>query len=188
MLIKKTDMLYKTPWKKLSQHYGYDGWRKILVRQFELPNGKKVAFDVLESPSYVTIMPVTTDGRWICVRQYRPGPERFLTGFPEGGLDSEETAEEAAGRELLEETGYRAGQLVLLQSRRSAYTTQTQYFVLALDCEPVAPQRLDAHEFIEVLTYDTDDLLRMLRSNNEAFNNIAAAYLALDHLRMWIVE
>lgn len=175
--------MHNQPWKKLSERYGYDGWRKMLIKQFELPNGRIMEFDILESPSYVTVIPVTMEGRWICVRQYRPGPEKFITGFPEGGFEDGETAEEAARRELSEETGYEAGSLHFLKSRRSAYFTQTQYFVLALDCEQNGGQELDDSEFIEVLELEEAELLHRLRSHDDAFNNIDAAYMALDYLR-----
>jgi ADP-ribose pyrophosphatase len=169
-------------WKKLGERYGYKGWRKMLIKKFELPNGRIMEFDILESPSYVTVIPVTARGQWICVRQYRPGPEKFMTGFPEGGFEDGETAEEAARRELSEETGYHAGQLIFLKSRRSAYFTQTQYFVLALDCEKNSAQELDDSEFIEVLELEEAELLNRLRSPDDAFNNIDAAYMARDYL------
>ena len=170
-------------WKKLSEYYGYEGWRKMLIKKFQLPDGGIMEFDVLESPSYVTIIPVTTEGRWVCVRQYRPGPEKFITGFPEGGLEEGETVEDAAQRELNEETGYLAGRLIYLKARRSAYFTQTQYFVLALDCKKTSEQELDDSEFIEVMEIEKATLLDKLRSPEDAFNNIDAAYMALDYLR-----
>lgn len=137
----------------------------------------------MDSISYVTIIPVTVSGAWVCVRQYRPGPESFLTGFPEGGVEDGEGVEETARRELTEETGYRAGRLISLKSRRSAYTTQTQHFVLALDCEKTARQDLDDNEFIEVMEWSTDQLLANLRAPQDEFNNIDAAYMAMDYLQ-----
>ncbi|MDV7397297.1 NUDIX hydrolase, partial [Arthrospira platensis SPKY1] len=101
-------------WKKIGQRYGYNGWRKILIKEFELPNGQVRAFDIMDSGSYVTIIPITRSGAWVCVRQFRPGPELFITGFPEGGVEDGEPIEETARRELAEETGYRAGRLIPL--------------------------------------------------------------------------
>ena len=168
-------------WKKLDEHYAYRGWRSILVKRFELPNGEPASFDIVESPSFVTIIPITKAGRWVCIRQYRPGPEKFITGFPEGGVEEAESVKDTALRELKEETGYTAEQLIYLKARRNAYFTQTQYFVLALGCEKVKEQTLDDSEFIEVLELEQKKLLEMLRSPEDEFNNIAAAYLALDY-------
>ncbi len=171
-------------WKKIDERYGYQGWRKILIRKFELPDGKTHEFDIIHSSSFATVASVTKEGKWIIVRQYRPGPEEFLTGFPEGAIDEDEAIEDAARRELLEETGYQAGRLIALKTKRRAYNTQTQYFLLALDCEKTSKQDLDESEFIEVSEWTTEQLLKKLRSSDDDFNNIAAAYIALDYLKL----
>lgn len=63
---------------------------------------------------YAAIVAVTEDGRIPLVRQFRPAVETFVLELPSGAIDAGEEPEQAARRELLEETGCEAGELVLL--------------------------------------------------------------------------
>jgi 8-oxo-dGTP pyrophosphatase MutT (NUDIX family) len=69
---------------------------------------------MLELPDYVSVIAVTTDGRMILVRQFRPVAARHTIELPSGHVDPGESPEEAGRRELLEETGYVAGEMQLL--------------------------------------------------------------------------
>lgn len=62
---------------------------------------------------YVCVLAVTDTGAIPLVRQYRPAVEAATLELPSGHVDPGETPEEAASRELLEETGF-AGKLSLL--------------------------------------------------------------------------
>ena len=137
-------------WTKKGETLVYDGWRKMLRKHFALPDGQSADFDILHSQDYVTVAALTTEGHFIMVREFRPGPECILTSFPEGAVNEGEQPEEAARRELVEETGYEATNLFYLRCKRSAYTTQRQHLVLATGCKPVGKQQLDDREFIEV--------------------------------------
>lgn len=55
---------------------------------------------------WVEILALTADNKIILVRQFRPALGTFTLELPSGYIDSGETPEEAAVRELLEETGY----------------------------------------------------------------------------------
>jgi ADP-ribose pyrophosphatase len=64
--------------------------------------------------AYAAIVAVTPDLRIPLVRQYRPAVETNLLELPCGAIDPGEAPEAAARRELLEESGCEAGELVLL--------------------------------------------------------------------------
>lgn len=66
---------------------------------------------VIRHPSAVTVIPLVSPTQALMVRQYRYALGRETLEFPAGKLQSGETAEEAARRELLEETGHEAGTL-----------------------------------------------------------------------------
>ena len=159
----------------------YDGWRKIFQKEFRLPNGEISTFDVVGNNNFVTVAAFTPRYEAILVRQFRPGPEQVLVSFPEGYIDEGEQPEQAAFRELLEETGYAAGRIRLLRTFRSAYNTETRYCLLAEDCVLKNEQQLDQEEFIEVFTLPEPALRAFLQDHTDhSFTNVDAAYLALD--------
>jgi ADP-ribose pyrophosphatase len=68
----------------------------------------------LRLPDYAAVVAFTQDQRVLLVRQYRPAVERYTLELPSGLVDAGETPAEAAGRELLEETGHAAGEIEVL--------------------------------------------------------------------------
>jgi ADP-ribose pyrophosphatase len=56
----------------------------------------------------VVVLPVLADGRIVMIRQYRHATRMFLWELVAGRIDSGENPRQAAARELIEETGYRA--------------------------------------------------------------------------------
>ena len=170
-------------WKKISEKVAFKGWRSILQKTFELPDGKQATFDVVDTNDFVTIVAFTKNKEAILIKQYRPGPERILTSFPEGGIEGGEAPASAAARELLEETGYQARQYIFLKNLRAAYNTQLQVCVLAIDCERVDRQKLDTTEFIDVFLLPIEKFRQLLtNAQDESFNNVGAGYLALDYM------
>ena len=81
--------------------------------QFE-PGATPQLYHCLRQADYVAVLAVTPDGLIALVRQYRPCVEDFTWEFPAGTLDAGETAEDAARRELFEETGLQAASLLNL--------------------------------------------------------------------------
>ena len=63
---------------------------------------------------YTAVLAVTEDGRVPLVRQFRPAVEETLLELPSGGVEPGEEPEAAIRRELLEETGCEAGEVVSL--------------------------------------------------------------------------
>ena len=76
-----------------------------------LADGRTVLREVVEHAEVAAIVPLDADGKVILVRQYRLPAREALLEIPAGGADDGEAIEEAAQRELREETGYRAGRL-----------------------------------------------------------------------------
>ncbi len=68
----------------------------------------------LRMPDYVAIIPITIEDQIVLVRQYRPAVERYTLEFPSGHVEKNESPEEAARRELMEETGFEANRVELL--------------------------------------------------------------------------
>lgn len=172
-----------TNWEKINEDYVYRGWRRVLKKRFLLPDGKEADFDVIGNNPFVTVAAFTQEKEAILVRQFRPGPEIPLISFSEGYIETGESPEEAARRELLEETGFSAGQISFLKEMRSAYSTEHRICLLATDCIKTNEQRLDQTEFIDVFTMPFMAFRSFLKDKQRHdFTNVDCAYLALDFL------
>ena len=68
------------------------------------PNGKP--YYRINAPDGVIVVALTEDREIVLVRQFRPALGRHTLELPAGAVDPNETREEAAARELYEETGY----------------------------------------------------------------------------------
>ncbi len=86
-------------------------WFDLLAKRLE-PAG--APWYSLRLPDYAAVLAITPDERVLIVRQYRPAVERYMLELPSGLVDPGETPEQAARRELLEETGYEAETLEVL--------------------------------------------------------------------------
>ena len=79
----------------------------VFVDDINLPNGEKGFREYIKHIGAVAVLPLTDDGKVICVRQYRYAVGQVTVEIPAGKLDPGETDHlEAAKRELREETGY----------------------------------------------------------------------------------
>ncbi|HSR88906.1 MAG TPA: NUDIX hydrolase [Candidatus Udaeobacter sp.] len=101
MSIKKisSQVVHKNPW-----------WEYKCDKIVRL-DGTEGEYCYTETLGNVIIVPVLPDGRLVLVRQYRYLADKNSVEFPGGGIAKNESAEDAAQRELLEETGYSADTL-----------------------------------------------------------------------------
>ncbi len=121
----------------------------------DLPNGRRVEFDLVRHPGAAAVVPFLDDGRVLLIRQFRFATGGEILEVPAGKLDPGEAPEVCAARELEEETGYRAGRLERLGS---IWTTPG---FCAFDLEP-AEQRLEPDEIIELVPTPLEEALDAL--------------------------
>ncbi len=109
----------------------------LRVDTVRLPSGRLISREIIEHGDCVCIVPLDRDGNAVLVRQYRKAIERYLLEVPAGGIDPGEAAEEAAHRELREETGYRAGRMEQLSYfwTTPGYCTEGMHAFLATELE-----------------------------------------------------
>lgn len=122
-------------------------------------------FFVLESSSWVNVIPITADQEVVLVRQYRHGTREVTLEIPGGLIEEGDTPEEAAARELYEETGYRATRWTDLGfvHPNPAIQNNRCYTFLAHDVYPAGTQALDDKEDIEVLKVPLEDIPGLIR-------------------------
>jgi ADP-ribose pyrophosphatase len=75
-------------------------------------SGNETLREVVLHPGGVAVVPVLDDGRILLIRQFRYPVGDYILELPAGKLDSGQTPQETIARELEEETGYRAGELI----------------------------------------------------------------------------
>jgi ADP-ribose pyrophosphatase len=84
------------------------------VRTRSPKTGEAHDFFRIDSSDWCNIVPLTEGGEVVMVKQYRHGAREVTLEIPGGIVDPGETPTEAAARELVEETGYRAEEVVPL--------------------------------------------------------------------------
>ena len=146
--------------KVINRKVVFEGkYLRFVSKDAETSTGKRVTWETIERVNIhgkgaVVIVGLTREKELILERNWRASLESFIIQFPAGLTDiAEESAEEAARRELLEETGYTAKKLIPIisvpVSPDLTPTTASHFF--APEVEFVGKQNGDASEEIEVL-------------------------------------
>ena len=100
-------------WQVLKERLMLDKrpWLRVVEQTVRLPDGEVIDDYLLaEAPGYAIIFPVLPDGRIIAVEEYKHGIGRVVWQLPAGILEPGEDPLLGAKRELMEETGYEAGE------------------------------------------------------------------------------
>ena len=147
-----TDKLDRYLETQLDSEQVYDG---VLLKAYRdrirLPNGHESVREYLKHPGAVCLVPITDAGEVLMVRQYRYPFRKMILEVPAGKLDAGESPEVAARRELSEETGAEAAELIDLGCfyPSVAYTDEIIYTYLARGLQFRSPH-LDEDEFLDV--------------------------------------
>ena len=152
------------PWKVLtSTHVFSDAYLTLRTDRCERMDGHIVpTYHVVEQTEWVTVIPITSSGNVVLIREYRHAAQKIVVGLPGGVSDPGESDWEAVGRrELAEETGYSAGAMIHVGAcyPNPAIQDNLLHYYLALDCDPDGDQALDPNEEIEVLEMPYADFL-----------------------------
>ena len=141
-------------WRTLERNYLYrNPWCAFRVDEVVLPSGVITEYGVLESGGFAAVVPIMEDGKVVLVRQWRQPLGSFTLELPSGGVDAGEDPKEAAERELLEETGYRAEGLVHLASVHTSTgrTTEVCHLFTCRAVRDPGGARPEPTEFIRVV-------------------------------------
>lgn len=143
--------------------------RQLLLQKFQTPGGKILEFSQFRMKNSSFVFPITKDGRVITVRQYKQGRNDITHELPAGVENPDEFGWITAKRELLEETGYEAGNVIFLgpswpDSRCGAFTRN---LYLALNCEKVREPKRDPEEEIEVVLLSFKEWLELILEGKE---------------------
>lgn len=137
---------------------------------------------VLEQPDWVNVIPLTANNDVVMVRQWRHGTRTIELETPGGLIDTHESPLECARRELLEETGYRAGHLVLIGQGHPnpAIQNNRQFYVLATGCTQSGAAALDSSEDVAVELVPLDHIAEMTRAGTISHLIVIAAFYFVE--------
>ena len=144
----------------------YDGhFLKVQRDLVSLPNGTTTHREYIKHPGAVVILPLFDDGSVLLERQFRYPLRRVFIEFPAGKIDPGEDPLACAKRELLEETGYRAGcwQFVCTIHNAIAYADEHLEIYLATDLT-AGQASLDEGEFLETYRAPLSELMEAVRT------------------------
>ena len=138
--------VYDSPWC---------GLRRDIIR---LPSGDLQDYHVFEVTDAVVVVPVLEDGRVLMIWQYRHPHGRTHWEIPAGRMHANETPEQAALRELREETGHETGRLEPLPGffPINGISDHYAHAFVAHDCKRVGDVQLDDSEDLEVHEIDVE--------------------------------
>lgn len=156
-------------WEVLGREYLYRRpWLTVRRDRVRLPTGAvNDEYYVLEYPTWVNVIAIDREGRFVMVEQYRHGLQEVFTELVAGVAEEGEDPLEAARRELLEETGYAGGtwRLNTVLSANPGSQNNLSYSFIATGVERVAEQHLDETEDVAVRLLSRDEVLQLLRSD-----------------------
>lgn len=167
-LIFPTKETKEQNWEILSSQYVIQRpWLTARLDQLQMPNGHICdEWYVLEYPHWVNVIAITIDGQIIMERQYRHGLQRFAWEIPAGVVEQNETPEQAAKRELLEETGFGGGiwtEMMQLSANPTAMNNINHTF-LATNVEQVSQPNQESTEDISVWLMKPNEVLAILKN------------------------
>ncbi len=153
-------------WKKISSeerdrnpHWTYR------VDRFRTVDGKEGEYYYHTNNNAITVFPQLEDGRFVMLREYRYLFDRVSLGHVQGRIEPQEMPEDAAHRELAEEVGYKAKELIYLGTTMTApaFSTETVHIYLARGLSQTE-KNTDEFETTEVVVMSKDEIEAAIQS------------------------
>ena len=165
----------------LDEKVAYKG-KRITVEELHYYNprdDKKLYREHVLAGNAVVIMPITNDNKLIMIQEPRTPIGKIVLTFPAGMIEPGENEEDAAIRELEEETGYKANNIKKMRVEYPSIGYSNEYITLFLAKDLVKTQiHLDETEDIKVIEIPLEEAKQML-DNNEIITS--SETIALMH-------
>jgi ADP-ribose pyrophosphatase len=145
--------------------------------------GMEHDFHIIESGDWVNVIPLTDDGQVVMIRQYRVGSGTVTLEIPGGLAEEGDTPEQAAVRELMEETGYEAREWVKIgeTNPNPAIFNNRCHTFLAKGAKKTREQMFDQTEDIEVEEVPLSDVPDLIGKGEVDHALVIAAFFWYFH-------
>ena len=154
----------------------------FVTEDITLPNGVNSEIAMVRHPGSAAIVPLLDDHTVVMTRQYRHPVGEYVVEIPAGTLEPGESPLNCAKRELEEETGFLANELIelCLIHMLPAYSDEKVYLYLAKGLT-VSQQCLDQDEIIHIVKYTFDEAMQLIHNGH-----ITDALTIMSIYRAWI--
>jgi ADP-ribose pyrophosphatase len=163
----------------------YKGSRiDLALEPFRRADGTEAEREVVVHPGAVALVPLVDDQHVCLVENQRYAVGKTLLEVPAGTIDPGETPESTAERELVEETGYRAGRIKFIRDWfvSPGFLTEKMYLFLCEDLV-AGPTELEPDEKLRPIVLRWEDALAMALDGRIEDGKSIVALLICDQLR-----
>ncbi len=161
-----TELIWRTVEERVVYENKYIRLRNDLAAR---PDGVEVDFVVVENRSFASVICKTVENQIPMVRQFRYPWMAVSWEIPSGIIDQEEEPEEAAVREVAEETGFRVTNLQYLTKFHPFGIASGWCYLYYADVEMGDGQSLDANEFLRMQLFSPEEV-DQLQLEGEVFH------------------
>jgi ADP-ribose diphosphatase len=135
----------------------------FVIEDIILPSGRRTEMAIVRHPGSTAVVPLLDDGEIVMISQYRHAVGDYLLEIPAGTIEPGESPNDCATRELEEETGFVARELIELAQVHiiPAYSDEKICIYLARG-HLESKQNLDQDEIIHVVKSPLEEVVRMI--------------------------
>lgn len=140
------------PWRRIATRLiWHSQWYDLRQDAVRTHTGATITYTYQDHPGAVMVVPLTPDGQVVMLYHYRYLLAGWSWEVPAGGIHPGETARAAAARELAEEAGYAAGELVPLGGYYPSKSVSNERLDLFLATGAIPLPTVPAREPTELL-------------------------------------
>lgn len=180
--------------QKVNDDVVFSGWRKIIRRKLQLPNGIIKDFDILSTATSIVVFTWDTKTKTTTlIQEYHPGIEKALYGTVAGMYEEGKHDDplQCAMYELEEEAHLESKNWIpLLNDEQSTvsldkYSDNKFYAYLAIDCKEVSnPRDIDPEEYITIKnSINYKKLMQLITSGKMNILSSYASLMAINKLK-----
>lgn len=169
---------------KDSRQSYYSGRFIQVVENIVITDDEEFTAEAFQVPPVALIIPIENNEEFILVKQYRPAIADYCIEFPAGKIKKDESAVVTAKREMLEETGMRAGDMKLIGTVHAApeYGRAIVHVFKASDLIQSIPSP-EPYEKISILKFSRESLNDMIKMGEISDAKTIAAYAIYNLIR-----